>query len=254
MCRDCFSFHDRRSNVFAFALRQSQQWKFFVCNCCGIFFCTVALTTSACPGQIFGQKAKFAQFGNFFYLARRLFFLQFEFGIFFNENNGNFFSLFLEKLSTHVSLDFRQLKPWGSSWWPFQDRCFPIPTSYFPKFSDPIPHRMADWQPGCCNKTTRVLFSDNFPEKNFSDSSCMCFTFCVIPSRHLQRNPEHQFNPLFQYFENWCQDETRHGDFLAAVLKTQPTTLQGWYQAFGLPMPKAQQIPPSCSGESKDPV
>eukprot|EP00667_Euglena_gracilis_P013148 EG_transcript_13553 len=46
--------------------------------------------------------------------------------------------------------------------------------------------------------------------------------------RHLQRNPEHQFNPLFQYFENWCQDETRHGDFLAAVLKTQPTTLQGW--------------------------
>lgn len=46
--------------------------------------------------------------------------------------------------------------------------------------------------------------------------------------RHLQRNPDKQFSPLFQYFENWCQDENRHGDFLAAILKTQPNMLQGW--------------------------
>jgi magnesium-protoporphyrin IX monomethyl ester (oxidative) cyclase len=46
--------------------------------------------------------------------------------------------------------------------------------------------------------------------------------------RHLQRNPDKQFSPLFQYFENWCQDENRHGDFLAAILKTQPKMLQGW--------------------------
>lgn len=27
---------------------------------------------------------------------------------------------------------------------------------------------------------------------------------------------------LPQYFENWCQDENRHGDFFSAVLKAQP--------------------------------
>lgn len=29
--------------------------------------------------------------------------------------------------------------------------------------------------------------------------------------RHLQRNPECQIYPLFEYFENWCQDENRCG-------------------------------------------
>jgi magnesium-protoporphyrin IX monomethyl ester (oxidative) cyclase len=27
--------------------------------------------------------------------------------------------------------------------------------------------------------------------------------------RNLQRNPECQFYPLFEYFEAWCQDECR---------------------------------------------
>ena len=40
--------------------------------------------------------------------------------------------------------------------------------------------------------------------------------------RHLQRNPDNQLYPLFEYFENWCQDENRHGDFVAALLKSQP--------------------------------
>ncbi|PNW81190.1 hypothetical protein CHLRE_07g346050v5 [Chlamydomonas reinhardtii] len=43
--------------------------------------------------------------------------------------------------------------------------------------------------------------------------------------RHLQRNPDNQFYPLFEYFENWCQDENRHGDFLAACLKAKPELL-----------------------------
>jgi len=46
--------------------------------------------------------------------------------------------------------------------------------------------------------------------------------------RHLQRNPENQFYPLFEYFENWCQDESRHGDFLAAMLKARPELLKGF--------------------------
>ncbi|KIZ05236.1 magnesium-protoporphyrin IX monomethylester (oxidative) cyclase [Monoraphidium neglectum] len=45
--------------------------------------------------------------------------------------------------------------------------------------------------------------------------------------RHLQRNPDSQIYPLFEYFENWCQDENRHGDFLAAVLKAKPDLLEG---------------------------
>jgi len=27
--------------------------------------------------------------------------------------------------------------------------------------------------------------------------------------------------PIFRFFESWCQDENRHGDFFAAVLKSQ---------------------------------
>jgi len=50
--------------------------------------------------------------------------------------------------------------------------------------------------------------------------------------RHLQRNPENQFYPLFEYFENWCQDESRHGDFLAAMLKARPELLKGWEANF----------------------
>jgi len=39
--------------------------------------------------------------------------------------------------------------------------------------------------------------------------------------RHLQRNPDQQLYPIFKYFENWCQDESRHGDFFTALLKNQ---------------------------------
>ena len=33
--------------------------------------------------------------------------------------------------------------------------------------------------------------------------------------------------PLFEYFENWCQDENRHGDFFAAVIKAKPGLIEG---------------------------
>jgi len=50
--------------------------------------------------------------------------------------------------------------------------------------------------------------------------------------RHLQRSPDSQLYPIFEYFENWCQDENRHGDFLAAVLKAKPEWLSGPVAAF----------------------
>lgn len=43
--------------------------------------------------------------------------------------------------------------------------------------------------------------------------------------RHLERHPEHRVYPIFKFFENWCQDENRHGDFFAALLKSQPQFL-----------------------------
>uniref|UniRef100_A0A1Z1MEV4 Magnesium-protoporphyrin IX monomethyl ester [oxidative] cyclase n=1 Tax=Vertebrata isogona TaxID=2006944 RepID=A0A1Z1MEV4_9FLOR len=43
--------------------------------------------------------------------------------------------------------------------------------------------------------------------------------------RHLEKYPEHRVYPIFKFFENWCQDENRHGDFFAALLKSQPQFL-----------------------------
>uniref|UniRef100_A0A4D6X1Y0 Probable magnesium-protoporphyrin IX monomethyl ester [oxidative] cyclase n=1 Tax=Sphondylothamnion multifidum TaxID=193186 RepID=A0A4D6X1Y0_9FLOR len=40
--------------------------------------------------------------------------------------------------------------------------------------------------------------------------------------RHLEQHSEYRIYPIFKFFENWCQDENRHGDFFAALLKSQP--------------------------------
>ncbi|KAJ8570291.1 hypothetical protein K7X08_037263 [Anisodus acutangulus] len=46
--------------------------------------------------------------------------------------------------------------------------------------------------------------------------------------RHLKSNPEFICYPIFKYFENWCQDENRHGDFFSALMKAQPQFLNDW--------------------------
>nr|GMD90623.1 magnesium-protoporphyrin IX monomethyl ester [oxidative] cyclase, chloroplastic [Ipomoea batatas] len=46
--------------------------------------------------------------------------------------------------------------------------------------------------------------------------------------RHLKANPEYTCYPIFKYFENWCQDENRHGDFFSALMKAQPQFLNDW--------------------------
>ena len=36
-----------------------------------------------------------------------------------------------------------------------------------------------------------------------------------------RKNPNFRVYPIFRFFESWCQDENRHGDFFAALLKSQ---------------------------------
>jgi magnesium-protoporphyrin IX monomethyl ester (oxidative) cyclase len=46
--------------------------------------------------------------------------------------------------------------------------------------------------------------------------------------RHLESHPENRIYPIFKFFENWCQDENRHGDFFDALMKSQPQFLNDW--------------------------
>jgi magnesium-protoporphyrin IX monomethyl ester (oxidative) cyclase len=50
----------------------------------------------------------------------------------------------------------------------------------------------------------------------------------IIMFRHLEEHSERKFYPLFKYFENWCQDENRHGDFFKALLRSQPQLWDNW--------------------------
>lgn len=46
--------------------------------------------------------------------------------------------------------------------------------------------------------------------------------------RHLESHPENCIYPIFRFFENWCQDENRHGDFFDALMRSQPQILRDW--------------------------
>lgn len=46
--------------------------------------------------------------------------------------------------------------------------------------------------------------------------------------RHLAAHPENRIYPIFRFFENWCQDENRHGDFFDALMRSQPQFLNDW--------------------------
>lgn len=50
----------------------------------------------------------------------------------------------------------------------------------------------------------------------------------ILMYRHLERNPQYQFYPLFKKFEPWCQDESRHGDIFNALLRSQSSMWKGW--------------------------